>query len=96
VGAVLLLAYFGAAGAAGEPDYWLARLLSYLPPTAPVVMPARMAAGGASAWEVVLAVLLVALGIVALVRVAGHVYPRVALHSGARLKLRQAWARPVG
>lgn len=96
VGAVLLVAYFGATGASSEPDYWLARLLSYFPPTAPVVMPARIAAGGVAPWEVALAVALMAAAVVVLVRLAGHIYPRVALHSGARLKLRQAWARPVG
>ena len=59
-------------------------------------MPARIAAGGVAPWEVALAVALMAAAVVVLVRLAGHIYPRVALHSGARLKLRQAWARPVG
>jgi hypothetical protein len=33
----------------------------------------------------------VVLGVVLVARLAAHIYPRVALHSGARLKLREAW-----
>lgn len=87
--------YLVGTGAASNPDALLSRVLSYVPTTAPFVMPARVAAGVA-AWEVVLAAGLSVVTVVLTVRLAGFVYSRVVLRGGARLKLRQAWkAQPV-
>ena len=61
--APLLVGYFVALAASSEPDLPLARLLSLLPPTAPVIMPMRMQYGVAEPWEVVLAAALVVLSL---------------------------------
>lgn len=88
---VLILSYFAGAGAANEPEALLVRVLSFFPPTAPIVMPARAAVGGVAWWEVPLAVALLLAATYGMARLAAHIYPRVALHSGARLQLRTAW-----
>ncbi|MDQ3570367.1 MAG: ABC transporter permease [Actinomycetota bacterium] len=93
--AIMTLGYFVGVGEASSPDALLARVLSFLPPTAPFVMPAR-AASGVAPWEVPLAVALSVSGIVLTARLAGFVYTRAVLRGGARLKLRQAWrAQPA-
>lgn len=87
---VLLLAYFAGTAATTDPDTLPVRLLSVFPPTAPIVMPARLGAGDVAPWETAVAVVLILLSTYGMARLAAHIYPRVALHSGARLKLRAA------
>jgi len=93
--AVLVVAYFAGTVASTDPDALPVRLLSFLPLTAPIVMPARVGAGGVAAWEMPVAVVLLLLAIYGMARLAAHIYPRVALHSGARLKLRAAWRSQI-
>lgn len=62
------------------------RVLTFIPFTAPVTMPALFAIGGATWWEVLLSALIT---IVAMVRLAGKIYERAILRTGTRLKLRQ-------
>jgi ABC-2 type transport system permease protein len=64
--------------------------LAYFPPTAPVSMTTLVAIGAARPWEVALSVLLSLVSTVGMAWVAGTVYGRAILHSGARLKWRQA------
>jgi hypothetical protein len=56
-------------------------------------MPGRIALGTAAWWEPVAAVGLALLAIAGLVLFAGRVYSGAVLHSGAALKLRDAWRR---
>lgn len=93
---VLIVSYFAGAGAVSEPGALPVRVLSFLPPTAPIVMPARAAVGGVAWWEVPVAVALVLAATYGMARLAAHIYPRVALHSGARLTLRRAWRASAG
>lgn len=69
----------------------LAHVLTVIPLTAPLVLPARNALVGVELWEHALAVVLVLVSIYALVRLAGRVYDRGLLHTGPRLGLRTAW-----
>lgn len=76
-----------------DPTNSLATALSYVPFCAPLLMPMRIALGAAETWQV-----LVALGIsVALVPVlvwlAGRIYAGAVLHSGGRMKIREALRR---
>jgi ABC-2 type transport system permease protein len=73
-----------------------AQLLTVLPPTAPLVLPARSALVGVPAWQHALAVALVLLSTVALVRFAGRVYAHGILHAGSRIGLRRAWRMTRG
>ncbi|HSL58541.1 MAG TPA: ABC transporter permease [Acidimicrobiales bacterium] len=65
-----------------------ARIVSLLPPVAPMAMPARIAEGAAEAWEIGLAVGLMLVATWALVAVAARVYEHALLRTGAPLGLR--------
>ena len=69
------------------------QLLSLFPATAPLAMPGRIALGAAAWWEPLLAVALTLAAIAGLVVFAGRVYTGGVLHTGPRLKLRDAWRR---
>lgn len=81
-------------GVVPNPDGTLARVLSFLPPSAPFAIPAR-AASGIPAWEVVVGAVLTGLGTWLVVRVAGRLYSAAVL-SGGRLTWRSAFrAEPI-
>ena len=91
ISGVLLVAYFFAMDAARSPDSTAALIGSFLPPTAPMVMLARVAYGGVPAWQIAVSVVLMVGTIVAMLRIAGRVYAGAALRLGRRVKLREAW-----
>ncbi len=66
--------------------YWF---LAFFPPTAPISMTVLVAIGAAHPWQVALSVMLCVAATVGMARVAGTIYGRAILHSGARLKWRQ-------
>lgn len=76
-----------------EPSSTAARVLSVLPPFAPLLMPLRMVTGAASVVEIVVAAVLLAAAVVAMIRLAGTVYARTLLHRGRRLRWREALRR---
>lgn len=65
-------------------------VLSLLPPFAPVLMPIRIAAGDAPAWQVLLAVALELAGIAATAWLAARVYAGSILRFGTRMRLSDA------
>jgi ABC-2 type transport system permease protein len=89
--AVLIAGYFVSFAAVGDPDSTLAVVASFLPPTAPLAMPNRIAMGATAWWEPAIAVALTLAAIAALVRLGGRVYAGAILHSGPTLRLRDAW-----
>jgi ABC-2 type transport system permease protein len=92
VGYVLVGGYWAAfVSVSDDPDGAWSRLLSLFPITAPFAMPGRIALGSASWWEPWLAVVLTLAAIAALVVFGGRVYSNAILHSGPRLRLRDAW-----
>jgi ABC-type Na+ efflux pump permease subunit len=66
--------------------------LSYVPFTAPIAMPRRLALGDAAWWEGALAALIVAATAVLRVAVATRIYERSLLRSGGRL----GWGAALG
>ena len=86
----LLAGYIVAAQAAFGGDNVLVRVMSLLPPTAPVVMPVRTTVSDVPVWEVALSIALTVAGIVVLVQVAGRVYARSLLRTGGRVRWRDA------
>jgi len=66
------------------------KVLSFFPPTAPVIGPAIYAAGGVKLWEVAVAWVLCIIGTVAVGQLASTIYSRSLLRTGARVKLREA------
>ncbi|MGE3589060.1 MAG: ABC transporter permease [Ilumatobacteraceae bacterium] len=73
-----------------NPYSTVTRVVSVLPPFAPLLMPLRVAMGAASILEIVIAGVGLVLGTAAMLRVAGGVYGRTLLHRGSRLRWKQA------
>jgi ABC-2 type transport system permease protein len=88
----LLAGYLLVYAAIGSPHSTIIRVLSFLPPLAPSLMPARIALGGVAWWETPLAVLLTLVSIYGMVRLASRVYTGALVRSGPRLSLRTALA----
>jgi ABC-2 type transport system permease protein len=74
-----------------KPDGVLARVLSLLPPTAPVAMPARVALGDPLLIEIVVSVALMFPWIAVMIWLAGRLYSGAILRSGPRVGLLAAW-----
>lgn len=64
---------------------------SYVPITAPLIVPMRLAVGAASAWEGALAAGVMALATYGLIRASGRVYRGAVLRVGARVRWTEAW-----
>lgn len=75
-----------------DPDSLISRVLSIFPLTAPLTMPSRIASGGGSAVEVVLAVILALVALVAIVWLAGRIYAGGILQGG-KIGLASAFRR---
>jgi ABC-2 type transport system permease protein len=93
VALVGVAAYLGtfALVAGTEADSMVFRLVSLLPPVAPIAFPARIAAGGVPLWEILLGVTITTAAVVAVVRTAARIYAGALLAQGGRIGLRRAW-----
>jgi ABC-2 type transport system permease protein len=89
----IIIAYAAAASALGGEDSRLLRILSFLPPTAPIAMPMRSALGFASGGQVAISIVLTLLGTALVIRLAGTIYERSILRMGARVRLKDALRR---
>ena len=74
-----------------EPNGLVANLLTFFPPSAPMVVPLRAALDAIPAWQVVVSILLMLVAIWVLFVVGGRVYSGAILQTGGRMKLRDAW-----
>ena len=90
ISVVFTAAYLTVFALGGDPSSTAARVVSILPPFAPLLMPVRIATGAASILEVALAAVLLAAALLGMLRLAGSVYGRTLLHRGSRLGWRQA------
>ena len=89
---VVMGSFFAAIATGGDPGGPVARVATYLPPSAPLVMPIRVAAGEVGPATVAVSVAVVLVSIAAVVALAGRVYAGGALHLRGQLKLRTALA----
>ncbi|MBC7290101.1 MAG: ABC transporter permease [Actinotalea sp.] len=87
---VLVVVPFFAAIFAIEPGP-VQRILSYVPFTAPLLMPARIVLGNAEPWEPVVAALVVLGTGIAFIALGVRLYRNAVLHTASRLHARQAW-----
>lgn len=87
---LLVVGFFIAIQSASNPTGTLATVTSFIPGLSPLVMPVRMAAGGAAAWEVLVAVLIMLVAIVLVVRLGGRIYAGALLRTSGRTKIREA------
>jgi ABC-2 type transport system permease protein len=65
-------------------------VLSIVPPLAPILMPAKIALGAATGWQIVLAIALTMTAVAVLTWLGARVYRNSVLHMGTRIKLRDA------
>jgi ABC-2 type transport system permease protein len=91
LGFVLMGAYFVVIVAVlPNPQGAWAQVLTYLPPTAPLTVPARVALDAISVWQVVIALGVTSLGVVVTVALAARLYA-ASLLAGGKLTWREAW-----
>jgi ABC-2 type transport system permease protein len=88
---IIIVSFFGALTASGDPGGQLARVLTFVPPCTPMVLPVRLLAGGVPAWEVVVAVALMVLTAAALIAAAVRIYTNAILRTGGRVRVLDAW-----
>jgi ABC-2 type transport system permease protein len=75
----------------GGADSTLAKVSTFLPPVAPLIMPTRIAGGDAVPWEIAASLAIMLISTVAVVLLAARLYEGAILRTGARVKLRDAW-----
>lgn len=79
---VLVGSYIASASALGDPSGPVARICTFLPPVAPMVVPGRAAQDALPAWELAVSIALMIVAIVVTIRGAARIYER----SGAALR----------
>jgi ABC-2 type transport system permease protein len=87
---VLVAAYIASTSVTSEPSSTLAQVLTFIPPAAPMVVPARAAQDALPAGELIVSLVLMAVSVVVLLRLAGRIYERTVLRLGAPIRLRDA------
>jgi ABC-2 type transport system permease protein len=90
---LLVVGFLVSFAAIGSASTTWARLVSWFPAWAPFAMPNRIAMGAAPWWDPIVAVALTLAAIAGLVILGGRVYSGAILHTGATLKLADAWQR---
>nr|PKY86447.1 ABC transporter permease [Actinomyces naeslundii] len=79
--------------ATGDPNSTIFRILSYLPPFAPFMMPARLVLGASSWAEQLIALGIALVFLPLLVRGAAAIYTRAVTRTGARIPLKEILGR---
>jgi len=87
---LILLGYLASLAIQSNPDGVLARVTPFIPPLAPMAMPARMLLGHAAPWELPASAAVTLAATYGLVRLAGRAYSGTILRSGSRATLREA------
>ena len=74
-----------------NPDGLVAKIATFVPPTAPFVVPIRTVQSAIPWWELALAVIVMAAATYGIIRLAGRLYAGGILHIGQRMKVKEAW-----
>jgi ABC-2 type transport system permease protein len=85
---LILLGYVASLSVQSNPDGLLARITPFIPPLAPMTMPARMLLGHAQPWELAASVALMLATTYGLVRLAARAYSGNILRFGGRVTVR--------
>lgn len=88
---IAIAGFFVSIAALGDPDGLAAVIGTFVPFTAPFVVPVRAALEAIPVWQYVAAVVITIATIIGLVFVAGRIYAGGLLRFGTRVKLREAW-----
>ncbi len=76
-----------------SPDAPWVRVLSFVPPLMPALMPARLALGQVAIWEMPVAILIMLASIYGMARLAGRIYATSLVRGGPRLSWMSALRR---
>jgi len=82
--------FFAAITTGGDPGGPVGQVATFVPFSAPMVLPIRVAAGEIEPWEVAAGVAIVVASILAAMRLAARVYAGGAMHLRGQMKVRQA------
>ena len=82
--------FFAAISAGGDPGGTVAQIATFVPFSAPMVLPIRVAAGEVAVGTVLISVAIVLAAVVAAMAFAARVYAGGALHLRGQLELRNA------
>ena len=85
----LIASFFLGFQAVDDPGGTLAQVLSYIPISAPLVMPVRMIAGDVALLQVLISVAIVVATTYAVIAFAARIYGSAVLQTGGRVRLRQ-------
>jgi ABC-2 type transport system permease protein len=88
---IILISFFVSFAVLDQPDGTVAQISSFIPFSAPITMPPRVALGEASGFEIVAAIVITAAAAAALIPLAGRIYSGAVLRTGASVKVRDAW-----
>ena len=88
---VAVAGFFVSINSLDDPTSMLARVTSFIPFTAPFVVPIRQSLDGIGPVEHIASVIVTILSIVLLVRLSARIYAGGLLRFGRRVKLREAW-----
>lgn len=86
-----VVGYVVALQALENPDGAIARVTTFLPATAPFVVPIRTVQSAIPWWELIAAILVMGAATYGVIRLAGRLYSGGILHIGQRMKVREAW-----
>ena len=86
---ILVAGYLASFGVSGDPGGTLATVLTLLPATSPLVVPARAAVDGLPTGELIASIVLLVASTFALIWLAARIYERAVLRVGAPLGLRE-------
>jgi ABC-2 type transport system permease protein len=89
----LSLSYVGAIFLLNAPTSTFSQVLSIVPPFSAIAMPTRMAIAEVPAWEIALAIGLLALAAAGALALGSQLYKRSVLYTGSRMKLKDALRR---
>jgi ABC-2 type transport system permease protein len=89
---IAMISYFVAIFAViDDPSGPVATIATFLPPSAPFVVPLRAAFDAIPLWQIVVSALITVAGIYVLFAIGARVYAGAVLQVGGRIKLRDAW-----
>jgi ABC-2 type transport system permease protein len=88
---LILISFFISVVVLDNPDGTLAVVSSFIPFSAPMTMPPRIALGEASTVEIVAAFAITAAAAAALIPLSGRIYSGAVLRTGSAVKVREAW-----
>lgn len=91
ISALLIVAYFVSMEAAQTPDGTMSLVASLLPPTAPMVMIARIAHGSVPWWQIAVSIALMVVTVYGMIGLAARIYTGAVLRFGGRMRVREAW-----